>query len=190
MTCPQCNSQITGPEGFCVNCGTSLQPLGVVSAGGGIAVVAAPVQEAAVQPEALGKRVVSYVIDCLPAVAFIFLSAIPFIGILFAVLHCAYWLLRDITGSSLGKMITGSVVVSSDGSPASGAQKVGRNVFLALPGLFGLIPLFGWLVELPLMGAIILLEVGFLLATGRRFGDRIAGTTVISKNTTTRLLPA
>jgi hypothetical protein len=50
-------------------------------------------------------RVAGYFIDVVPALILSLVSLIPFIGLIFAgILLTPYWLLRDITGASLGKL--------------------------------------------------------------------------------------
>jgi len=108
---------------------------------------------------------------------------LPIIGWMFyGLLHACYWLFRDFNGASLGKMAMGSFVASENGTPASTKQRILRNVTLAIPGILGVIPLLGIFLEAGLALLIFGGEAILLLATGRRLGDRLAGTMVFRAN--------
>jgi uncharacterized RDD family membrane protein YckC len=96
----------------------------------------------------------------------------------YGLIHACYWLFRDINGASPGKMVMGSFVASENGTPATQNQRIIRNIPLALPGIVGMIPLLGIFFEAGLAALIFCGEAILLLATGRRLGDRIAGTMV------------
>jgi uncharacterized RDD family membrane protein YckC len=136
----------------------------------------------AVRPEDKTKRIVGFLVDVIPSLFLGLINLLPVLGwIVHGFLSALYWLLRDITGASLGKMVTGSIVVREDGGPASTAQKILRNLPWAIPGFVGMIPLVGIIFEM-ILGVVILGIEGILLfATGRRLGDRLAGTTVVRK---------
>lgn len=136
----------------------------------------------AVRPEDKARRIVGFLIDVIPSLVLGLINLLPILGwMVHGFLSACYWLLRDITGASVGKMVTGSLVVSENGGPASTGQKILRNLPLALPGFVGMIPIVGILFEMILAVVILAIEVLLFLATGRRLGDRLAGTTVVRK---------
>ncbi len=134
------------------------------------------------QPEEKVKRVIGYLIDVVPMLFLALVHLLPIVGwMLYGFLHVCYWLFRDINGASLGKLAMGSFVASQDGTPASTQQKILRNVPLALPGILGMIPLLGLFLEIGFAMCVFGAEAVLLLATGRRFGDRLAGTMVFRR---------
>ncbi len=107
---------------------------------------------------------------------------IPYVGNIFAgLLLTPYWLLRDITGASLGKLLLGTTVVRKDGQPATVGARVLRNLPLAIGPAFLIIPLLGYLVGPPIAGLMVLIEGILVLTQGERLGDRMAGTAVMKK---------
>ena len=143
---------------------------------------ATPVRYAPVIEEK-GRRVVAYLIDVVPMIFLALIHFLPIVGwILYGFIHAFYWLLRDVNGASLGKSVLGSYVAAEDGVPATTSQRILRNVPLAIPGLLGMIPLIGIVFEFVVAILIFGGEALFLLATGRRLGDRLAGTQVFRKS--------
>ncbi len=142
-----------------------------------------PVDNAlAIQPEEKTKRALGFLIDLVPALFLGLLNFLPIVGwVAHGFLAALYWLLRDITGASPGKMVTGSLVVSADGLPATTGQRILRNLPLALPGIVGMIPFIGIIFEVVVAVPILVIEIVLLLVTGRRLGDRLAGTIVVRK---------
>lgn len=127
-------------------------------------------------------RVAGYFIDCLPPLLTIVFAWIPFVGIIFAgIVLTPYWLLRDITGASLGKLLLGLRVASKDGQPASAGARMLRNVPLILGPVCMMIPFLGYLFAGPVSVIVILVEGIMLLSQGERLGDRLAKTTVVNK---------
>jgi uncharacterized RDD family membrane protein YckC len=104
---------------------------------------------------------------------------IPILGpIIAGFLLLPYWLFRDITGRSIGKMLLGLKVVNKDGSPASIGARILRNLPIAIgPGLL-IIPLLGYVLAPIVALLLICTEIVMLLTQGNRLGDRLAGTTV------------
>ncbi len=194
MNCPNCGTSVGELVGFCPNCGTSLSPAAAgfppragapsPSATGALPYTAAtslPLAYSGV-PEERVKRVVGYLIDVVPMLVLALLHFLPVVGwMLYGLLHILYWLLRDINGASIGKTVMGSYVADVNGGPSTTSQRITRNIPLAIPGLFGLIPLLGIIFEIPIALLIFVGEAALLLLTGRRFGDRLAGTTVLRK---------
>jgi uncharacterized RDD family membrane protein YckC len=139
-------------------------------------------QFSATVPADKASRVVGYLIDVAPLLVFSLISLIPIIGVIvYGIFLVFYWLLRDITGASLGKLIVGLRVVSKDGSPAGLGARVIRNLTIATPGVMLAIPFAGYVAG-PSCGVLVTLaEAIMLLGTGERIGDRIAGTMVVKK---------
>ncbi len=192
MNCPNCSTSVDGVAAFCPNCGTRF---GAMESGpsasqsfaytqphtASMGAAAAAVGVYA-QPEENIKRAVAYLIDVVPMLFLALIHLVPIFGwMIYGLLHVCYWLLRDINGASVGKLVMGSVVLSQDGAPSSTNQRILRNVPLAIPGLLGMIPLLGLFLELGFALFIFGGEAVLLLLTGRRFGDRLAGTLVFRR---------
>jgi uncharacterized RDD family membrane protein YckC len=135
-----------------------------------------------------GQRFVAYLIDLIPIVllGLITGSSMRTVGHVGAInwVGAAYLLLRDVSGASVGKLIVGLRVVGHDGGQARLANRILRNVTLALgPALTGLSLSAGFVdVVAELSGSLVaFVDVVFLLMGGRRLGDRIAGTSVASR---------
>jgi uncharacterized RDD family membrane protein YckC len=189
MVCSNCGTAVTTNASFCPNCGT-----GLVSNANANASASSPAygtsQPAystlspgmamyAGQREETGRRVLAYLIDAVPIVLLAVLHLLPVIGwMLYGLIHACYWLLRDYNGASIGKSVMGSMVVDESGGPATTQQRILRNLPLAIPGLLGMIPFIGIFIEAGFAVVIFTGEAILLLATGRRLGDRIAGTNV------------
>ena len=192
MHCPNCGTSVETAVAFCPNCATDLKRAAedVPPAHGTpyesspqfTRSTTAPVEAILPQPEEKVRRVVAYLIDVVPMLLLALVHLLPIFGWMFyGLLHACYWLLRDINGASLGKLVMGSFVASENGTPASTQQRVLRNATLAVPGIFGIIPLFGIFLEAGLALLIFGGEAILLLVTGRRLGDRIAGTMVFRR---------
>jgi uncharacterized RDD family membrane protein YckC len=167
MHCPNCGTSVETGAPFCPNCGTDLK---------------GAAETILLQPEERVRRIVAYLIDVIPMLLLALIHLLPIFGWMFyGLLHACYWLFRDINGASLGKVVMGSFVASENGTPASTQQRVLRNVTLALPGIVGIIPLFGIFLEAGLALVIFGGEAILLLTTGCRLGDRIAGTMVFRR---------
>jgi uncharacterized RDD family membrane protein YckC len=132
------------------------------------------------QEEEKIKRIFGYVIDIIPALLLGMLNIVPIVGwMLNGFLSACYWLLRDITGASLGKTVMHSLVVSQDGSPSSTSQRIIRNLPFVIPGILGMIPILGLLFQIWAGVLVFVLEMTLFLFTSRRLGDRLAGTMVV-----------
>lgn len=132
----------------------------------------------------LGIRVLGYIIDILPTFFVMVIALIPIVGqILAGLVLITYWLLRDIGGASLGKLALGYQVVRADGQPSSGAQRVVRNLtFVPAPLIIMIpIPFLSLAIGAAVGFVVIVTELVFLLATGNRAGDILAGTRVVKK---------
>lgn len=128
-------------------------------------------------------RVAGYLIDVIPAVILGLVSLIPVVGLIFAgLLLGPYWLLRDVGGRSLGKLLLGMKIVQLNGQPASAGARVLRNLPLIAAPLCMLIPLLGYVLTVPVALVVILVEGIMLLSQGSRLGDKMAGTLVVKSN--------
>jgi uncharacterized RDD family membrane protein YckC len=129
-----------------------------------------------------GIRVAGYFIDVVPTLLVLFVGWIPIIGLMLAgAFLVPYWLLRDVAGASLGKMLLGLKVVAKDGQPASTGARVLRNLPLSLGPACALIPVLGYVIAAPVAGIVVLVEAIMLLSQGERLGDRLAKTAVVKK---------
>ena len=192
MYCTNCGTTTEENAAFCPNCGTNL-PTGSANAKQASnpafdaftrstpGVSSANTGLPTVTPEPTGKRALAYLIDVVPILFLALIHFLPIFGwMLYGLLHVLYWLLRDINGASLGKSVMGSFVANENGGPSTTQQRILRNVPLAIPGLFGMIPLIGIVFEFFIALFVFGGEALLVLATGRRLGDRLAGTTVLS----------
>lgn len=133
-------------------------------------------------PADKGVRVAGYLIDVLPAIVLGLFGLIPIIGpIIAGLLLAPYWLLRDITGSSLGKLILQTKVVGKDGQNASVGARIFRNLPLAIGPAFLVIPFAGYFLGPAIAGIIVITEAIMLLTQDERLGDRLAKTRVVKK---------
>ena len=107
-----CGVQMTGEA--CRECGNLAPPPAT-------AVFVQPVPPLATPVSDIGIRIGAYLIDLLPLIPVVVpLSFIPIIGaMLIGLIVSSYWLLRDITGASLGKLVLGLRVVGKNGMPTS-----------------------------------------------------------------------
>ncbi len=126
-----------------------------------------------------GSRVLAWIIDVIPALVLgIVVGWVPILG---GIVLVAYWLLRDITSASLGKLALGLRVVAKNGTPAEQGARVLRNLPLAIGPAFMIIPLAGLALG-PVIALIVnFIEGVFVLAQGERLGDKIAGTMVVRR---------
>jgi hypothetical protein len=131
------------------------------------------------------KRWLAYFLDCLPMGIIGAIGVIPVVGnILGGLLGIFYMLFRDTFGSSgasIGKQVVGNAIVTSSGMVPTRKELVMRNVPLAIPYLFLMIPLVGPIVCLIVGIPVFLTEHIMALLTGLRVGDRIAGTRVVDR---------
>ncbi len=130
----------------------------------------------------LGIRLCAYLIDCISALFIGLFNLIPIAGaVICGLLATPYWLLRDVTGASLGKLVLGIRVVSKDGGNSTVGQRVLRNLTLAIGPALLIIPLLGILLAAIIGGVIGLVEIIFILTQRERVGDRFAKTVVVRK---------
>jgi hypothetical protein len=127
-------------------------------------------------------RALGYLIDILPTFLAMPFVLIPILGqIMVGVVLCGYWLLRDIQGASLGKLALGCRVESVS-TRSSNPQKgrILRNLPIAIIPLCLTIPFAGFLLVMFIGPVVIVTEIITLLITGRRLGDMLAGTHVMT----------
>lgn len=128
----------------------------------------------------VGLRAVGYIIDVIPAVILSLIGLIPIIGQFIAgVLMGSYWLLRDIKGASLGKMVVGTRVVAAGGGEAPTNARILRNVPLCIGPFLLAVPIAGYVLGPAVAGLAFLIEMIMLLTQGSRLGDKFAGTAVV-----------
>lgn len=129
-----------------------------------------------------GIRVAGYFLAVLPTLLVLFVAWIPIIGLMLAgLILLPYWLLRDVTGASLGKILLGLEVMGKDGQPATAGARILRNVPLIFGPACAFIPFLGYIFAGPVAFIVTLVEGTMLLSQGERLGDRLAKTTVIRK---------
>ncbi len=107
-------------------------------------------------------------------------ALIPVIG---ALISTAYLLIKDglFEGQSLGKKLMKLRVVTMDGNKADFATSAKRNLIFAIPAIFMIIPIIGWVIAPILSLIVLIIEVVKVLnePKGRRLGDTWADTQVI-----------
>lgn len=129
-----------------------------------------------------GTRVVGYLIDVLPPIILTPFGLIPIAGaMIIGVCLAPYWLLRDVTGNSLGKIVLKTRVVMGNGEEASVGARIIRNIPLAIGPAFLIIPILGYVLAPSISFIVILIEGIMTLTQGERLGDRLAGTAVVKK---------
>ncbi len=128
-------------------------------------------------------RWLAWVIDVLIILPFLVpILLIPFIGgMIGSLLAVAYYLLRDIKGASLGKMLLGLRVVRKDGQPADQRALLMRNLTFAAPQLLHFIPFVGSFLSALVAVPVGLIESICVLVKNERIGDMLAGTMVVRK---------
>ena len=172
MYCSVCGTPLQGT--FCPACAARAQTAGQIG----------PATD-------VGLRVGAYLIDVIPAfIAGLIFGWIPIVGaMILGVVLGAYWLLRDIGGASIGKMLVGLVVVKKDGSPSVTSERILRNVPLCVGPALLMIPLMGYALAPPIAAILGLTEIILLLVKHERLGDMLAGTTVIKKTQVSMVRP-
>ena len=164
MFCSVCGGPLQG--NFCPSC----------AARGQASAQAGPTTDVAL-------RVGAVLIDVIPAlIAGGIFGWIPIIGaMILGLVLSAYWLLRDIGGASLGKMLLGLIVVKKDGSPSGTSERILRNVPLCIGPALLMIPFMGYVLAPPIAAILNITELVLLVTKQERLGDMLAGTTVIKK---------
>jgi len=130
------------------------------------------------------NRFIARTIDLIIVVALY--EIIPSIGY-FAGL--VYLLLADglFEGRSVGKKLIGLKIVLEDGSQCGYKESIFRNFPFAagfiLGGIFGVIPLIGWLMSFVIFVVVLAFESLVIIGSdnGKRLGDEIANTQVVEE---------
>lgn len=125
-------------------------------------------------------------IDCIAMILVvpicILLSLVPILGgLLASAIYISYWALRDISGASLGKRALKLEVIQVDGTPPRAGPRVVRNITFFLPALLLIIPYVGTILFVLVLSCLFSVEILVLLTSGRRIGDRLAGTMVVKR---------
>ncbi|HQR39358.1 MAG TPA: RDD family protein [Blastocatellia bacterium] len=137
---------------------------------------------AAGRPVGAFMRWLAYFLDVLPMGFIHLIGMIPIVGnIVGGALGVLYMLFRDAMGASVGKQLLGSAIITSNGMVPSRKELVMRNVPLAIPYIFLMIPLVGPIICLIIGIPVFLTEHILALTTGLRIGDRLAGTRVVER---------
>lgn len=125
------------------------------------------------------QRGLALALDVLPLLVITPVTVIPIAGErVYLLLAALWWLMRDARGASLGKRILGLRVETLNGGSVTLRQAAVRNATLAAPLALALIPVAG-LVLAPGIGAFLCLgEIASLALTGKRIGDKLAGSVV------------
>jgi uncharacterized RDD family membrane protein YckC len=167
MVCPSCGADVQ--DKICPKCRAKAAPGAVVP-------------PARVETDAV-LRAGAFLIDVMPAiVAWYAIIWIPIVGgVVLGIVLLDYWLLRDITGASLGKMALGLRVVKKDGSSSDLKERILRNVTLAIGPALLIAPMLSPEIPVAAAGILALVEGVFLWVKDARLGDRLAGTTVVKK---------
>jgi len=166
---------------FCSNCGAIMEGELCSSCGPSVGATASGTSVGPVTD--VGLRAGGYLIDVIPSVLMgLAIGWIPIVGaVILGFLLLGYWLLRDITGSSIGKLILGLQVVKKDGTPSTAKERILRNLPIAIGPAMLIIPLAGYVIAPPIASILIVTEAVLLLAKKERLGDMLAGTTVVKK---------
>lgn len=167
MICSSCGADVR--DNTCPRCGAAVP-------------AAAPTPSARVETD-VPLRAGAFLIDVVPAALAIFAIAwIPIVGtVLLGIVLLDYWLLRDIMGASLGKLVLKLRVVDREGSESDAKARILRNVPLAIGPALLIIPSFSSVIAPAAVGCFALMEAVLLVVKKQRLGDLMAGTTVVSR---------
>jgi uncharacterized RDD family membrane protein YckC len=135
------------------------------------------------------RRVVAFIIDWLCTIPFQLVALIPLIG-QFVALCCLipYWLLRDVSGASVGKRFLGLRVVDYNGNTPRVGKRMRRNLLFVFPLLIIILPLIGAFGAAFAFVIVSIVEAGLIFSRGDRMGDRDAKCTVVVGSSQTRPL--
>lgn len=167
--CTNCGANVEG--GFCPSCGAHIPPAG------------APVAPAPAVSSDIGLRLAACLIDAVPAIVMLVLFGwIPIAGPMLAgLLLTVYWLLRDISGRSLGKLALGLVVVKRDGQPSEIKDRILRNLTLVIGPVLLILPFVGMVLGPAVAGVMGVSELIVLIVKQERLGDMLAATAVFTE---------
>lgn len=182
MLCPGCGTAHEGE--YCPHCGLQAASAAASAAAPAVAPVVEAVPAAAAKTDVVW-RAGAFLIDVVPALLVASaVGSIPVVGsIVLGFVLLDYWLLRDFTGSSLGKYVVGLQVVNKDGSASSLQARMLRNLTLAAGPALLIVPIVSEQTAWAITGILLLIEITLLIMNKERLGDTLAATTVVRKAT-------
>lgn len=133
------------------------------------------------------RRFIAFLIDGIIA------SILIYVPILGGIVSTVYTLTKDVIvyeitknpdfkNRSIGKKIMGLEVASLDGKDLNWEISIKRNLTLAIGSVCSIVPIIGWIVGAILGFIISIIEIVLIFSDnkGRRLGDKLANTQVVS----------
>ena len=133
------------------------------------------------------RRFIAFLIDGIIA------SILIYVPILGGIVSTVYTLTKDVIvyeitknpdfkNRSIGKKIMGLEVASLDGKDLNWEISIKRNLTLAIGSVCSIVPIIGWIVGAVLGFIISIIEIVLVFSDnkGRRLGDKLANTQVVS----------
>jgi len=133
------------------------------------------------------RRFIAYLIDAVIA------SVLIYVPILGGIVSTVYMLTKDVIAyeitknpdfknKSIGKKLMGLEVASLEGKDMNWEISIRRNLPLAIGSVCSIVPIIGWIIGAILGFIMSIVEIILVLtdSNGRRFGDRLASTQVVS----------
>lgn len=133
------------------------------------------------------RRFIAFLIDGIIA------SILIYVPILGGIVSTVYTLTKDVIvyeitknpdfkNRSIGKKIMGLEVASLDGKDLNWEISIKRNLTLAIGSVCSIVPIIGWIVGAVLGFIISIIEIVLIFSDnkGRRLGDKLANTQVVS----------
>lgn len=133
------------------------------------------------------RRFIAFLIDGIIA------SILIYVPILGGIVSTVYTLTKDVIvyeitknpdfrNRSIGKKIMGLEVASLDGKDLNWEISIKRNLTLAIGSVCSIVPIIGWIIGAILGFIISIIEIVLIFSDnkGRRLGDKLANTQVVS----------
>lgn len=133
------------------------------------------------------RRFIAFLIDGIIA------SILIYVPILGGIVSTVYTLTKDVIvyeitknpdfkNRSIGKKIMGLDVASLDGKDLNWEISIKRNLTLAIGSVCSIVPIIGWIIGAILGFIISIIEIVLVFSDnkGRRLGDKLANTQVVS----------
>ncbi len=133
------------------------------------------------------RRFIAFLIDGIIA------SILIYVPILGGIVSTVYTLTKDVIvyeitknpdfkNRSIGKKIMGLEVASLDGKDLNWEISIKRNLTLAIGSVCSIVPIIGWIIGAILGFIISIIEIVLVFSDnkGRRLGDKLANTQVVS----------
>lgn len=133
------------------------------------------------------RRFIAFLIDGIIA------SILIYVPILGGIVSTVYTLTKDVIvyeitknpdfkNRSIGKKIMGLDVASLDGKDLNWEISIKRNLTLAIGSVCSIVPIIGWIIGAILGFIISIIEIVLIFSDnkGRRLGDKLANTQVVS----------